>query len=86
MGRRRVLLVGGVAAVASALALGFTALAVSDDEDAGERPLITLSEAWDFYPTAQVVGDLALRHDCLLLDGEVVFWPQGTGWDSSVQR
>jgi hypothetical protein len=85
MGRRRFVIVAGLTGVASALAVGCEALATSDDEAIGEHPVITLPKVWNSYPSAQVVDDLALHDNCLLLGGEVVFWPHGTGWDSSAQ-
>lgn len=43
--------------------------------------LITPSEAWESYPSAQVRGLLQERAGCLLLGDEVAFWPLGSRWD-----
>ena len=55
----------------------------AEDLGTGTRPVITPAEPWNGYPGAIVSGDLHLRHGCLLLNDDVVFWPYGTGWDDA---
>lgn len=73
--------------VAGACALGAAMISCGQAPDPGvsERPVITPSEAWNGHPTAEVDGVLKLRRGCLLLNGEVVFWPKGTGWDPTTR-
>ena len=34
------------------------------------------------YPLAKVEGTLSLEQGCLMINGEVAFWPAGTTWDA----
>ena len=45
-------------------------------------PVITIATDWNSYPTAQMRGLLSEKRGCLLVGGEVVFWPRGTTWDA----
>jgi len=60
-----------------------------DDDTApaasGPLPVITPAGQWNSRPEAQVRGPLTLREDCLLLDGQIVFWLHGTRWDDAEQ-
>lgn len=80
-----------VRTTASALLVALIAVTAAgcgpDDSDAasGPLPVITPAERWNERPLAGVTGRLALREDCLLLAGEIVFWLRGTRWDGDVQ-
>jgi len=50
-----------------------------------DLPVLTSAERWEWQPAAEVRGRLTLQEGCLLLSGEVVFWPYGTTWDESVK-
>ena len=46
-----------------------------------KTPVITTPEEAKDYPWAGVEGRLELRNGCLVLRGNVVFWPYGATWD-----
>jgi hypothetical protein len=75
-------LVVGVVAVLALLALVVDA-SLGDAEVDGQTdgPVISIGEDWDAYPTAEVIGRIALVDDCLLVGTSVVFWPHGTTWE-----
>jgi hypothetical protein len=57
-----------------------------DESDAAvELPVITVDEEWNARPTAEVRGRLELENGCLVIEGHVVFWPNGTEWDGDAQ-
>lgn len=47
-----------------------------------EGPVIALVDEWNGYPLAGYDNAaLSVRNGCLLVDGDVAFWPHGTAWD-----
>lgn len=44
-------------------------------------PVIATPEEAKDYPLAEVSGLLELREGCLVLGGDIVFWPYGATWD-----
>lgn len=51
--------------------------------DAGAHmPVIPTPEEAKDYPLADVSGLLELREGCLVLGGDIVFWPHGATWDA----
>ena len=52
-----------------------------------EGPVIALAEEWNGYPYAGYDNaSLSVREGCLLVDGDVAFWPYGTSWDPSTSE
>lgn len=50
-------------------------------------PVIALAEEWSDYPYARYDNaSLSVRDGCLLVDGDVAFWPHGTSWDPTTSE
>nr|CAA9356915.1 MAG: hypothetical protein AVDCRST_MAG46-2991 [uncultured Nocardioidaceae bacterium] len=77
----------GVRAVAMLSALSAGAACSSPEaETAGSAPNPVMAvRDWNAYPTAQISGRLRLLENCLLIDDSVVFWADGTSWDSETR-
>lgn len=52
---------------------------------ASNLPVIANPEEDNGYPSAEVSGLLELRNGCLILGGDVVFWPYRATWDADAQ-
>ena len=50
-----------------------------------DLPVVTFPEEADDFPLAGVEGVLELRQGCLVLGGDVVFWPYGATWDQDAE-
>lgn len=85
-GQRVHLTRAATAAVLAALTLAGCGSATSTSAASGPLPMITPADRWNDRPLAGVSGPLTLRADCLLLDGEIVFWLHGTRWDDDEQE
>lgn len=51
----------------------------------GAGPVISVANAADDFPLADVSARLTLSGECLMLDGSAVFWPVGTTWDPKAE-
>lgn len=71
-------------AVLVALSCGLWPGARAADDAAG-GPVIANAGAWNGLPMAELRGEVALAGGCLLLGGDVVFWPDGASWDAERQ-
>jgi len=80
---KRGMLAGSVL-VACAL-VGCGSGAADDEQVVGPSPVIEPEEVWDDVPFGIVEGTLTMESDCLLVDGNVVFWPLGASWDEDAQ-
>ena len=67
------------AGLAAALLLTSACSTGSDDAPSGNPPPIAIPEL-DDYPSAQLIGQLALRDGCLVAGGSVLLLPEGTQW------
>lgn len=68
--------------LAASVGLALMALAACDGNPSApdSGPVITIEDDWNGYPTALVSGKLTEKEGCLLIHGQVVFWPKGTSW------
>lgn len=66
-------------------ACGTAAGETSASGPASQLPVITYPEEARDYPLAGVEGSLELREGCLVLGGDIVFWPYGATWDEDAE-